>query len=472
MTRRGAAGIAGSPVLVGAVTTLVTIIAVFLAYNANSGLPFVPTYDLEAELPDAANLVVGNDVRVAGERVGVIDDIRPVYDAGSGRSSAIVSMKLEKAIDPLPVDSTLLVRPRSALGLKYVEITPGRGPAGFEAGSTIPVAQATPEPVEIDQVLNTFGPRVRRGTQRTLDGFGPALAGRGTDLNVALHEIRPLLQHLEPVAGNLADRETRLARLFPELGDAAGEVAPAAETQAALFRNLDTTFLALAGVARPFIQETISRSVPAQDTAIAELPSQRPFLRNAAALSRELRPGVRVLPATAEDLADALETGTPVLRRTPALNERLEGVFEGLERFSTDPVVPLGVDRLRETVSSLGPTIDFLEPAQTACNYVTLWFRNISSLLSEGDGNGTWQRFIIIATPQGPNNEGGPSSAPADGPSVENHLHANPYPSTAAAGQEHECEAGNESYIPGRTVIGNVPGNQGTVTSGQPEGGQ
>ena len=472
MTRRGASSIAGSPVLVGAVTTLVTIVAVFLAYNANSGLPFVPTYDLEAELPDAANLVVGNDVRVAGERVGVIDGIRPVYDAESGQSSAIVSMKLEKQVEPLPVDSTLLVRPRSALGLKYVAITPGRGSAGFEAGATIPLAQATPEPVEIDQVLNTFGPKVRRGSQRTLDGLGPALAGRGADLNVALREFRPLLRHLQPVAANLADRETRLARLFPELGDAAGEVAPVAETQASLFGNLDTTFTALAGVARPFIQETITRSVPAQDTAIAELPSQRPFLRNATALSRELRPGVRVLPATVEDLADALETGTPVLRRTPALNARVEGVFRGLERFSTDPVVPLGIEALRQTVASLRPTVDYLEPAQTVCNYVTLWFRNISSLLSEGDGNGTWQRFIIIATPQGPNNEGGPSSAPANGPNVENHLHANPYPNTAAAGQERECEAGNEAYIAGRTVIGNVPGNQGTVTSGQPEAGR
>ena len=469
MTRRGTASIAGSPVLIGAVTTLVTIVAVFLAYNANSGLPFVPTYDLEAELPNAANLVVGNDVRVAGERVGVIDDIRPAYDAESGESSAIVSMKLESSIDPLPVDSTLLVRPRSALGLKYIEITPGRGPAGFEAGARIPLAQATPKPVEIDEVLNTFGPEVRRGSQRTIEGLGPALAGRGQDLNVALREFRPLLRHLEPVAANLAHRETRLARLFPELGDAAGEVAPIAETQAALFRNLDTTFTALAGVARPYIQETISRSVPAQDTAIAELPSQRPFLRNATALSRELRPGVRVLPATAEDLADALETGTPVLRRTPELNERLEGVFQALERFATDPVVPLGIAALRDAVGSLRPTVDFLEPAQTACNYVTLWFRNISSLLSEGDGNGTWQRFIIIATPQGPNNEGGPSNAPADGPSVENHLHANPYPNTAAPGQDRECEAGNEPYIAGRTLIGNVPGSQGTVTSGQAE---
>ena len=50
--RRGQAALTASPVLVGAVTVLVTIVAVFLSYNANSGLPFVPTYDLKANLPE------------------------------------------------------------------------------------------------------------------------------------------------------------------------------------------------------------------------------------------------------------------------------------------------------------------------------------------------------------------------------------------------------------------------------------
>ena len=59
--------------LVGAVTVLVTIVAVLIAYNANAGLPFIPTYDLQAELPDAQKLVDGNDVRAGGFRVGVVD---------------------------------------------------------------------------------------------------------------------------------------------------------------------------------------------------------------------------------------------------------------------------------------------------------------------------------------------------------------------------------------------------------------
>ena len=43
--------LAASPTLVGAVTVLVVVVAVFLAYQANQGLPFVPTYKLSAELP-------------------------------------------------------------------------------------------------------------------------------------------------------------------------------------------------------------------------------------------------------------------------------------------------------------------------------------------------------------------------------------------------------------------------------------
>jgi virulence factor Mce-like protein len=468
MRRSGSPGLTASPVLVGAVTLLVAIVAVFLSYNANAGLPFVPTYDLKARVPDAANLVVGNDVRIGGARVGVVSKITPVAKPG-GSPVAQLEMKLNKDLQPLPADTTMVIRSRSALGLKYVELTPGSGKAGFASGSTIPLRQATPRPVEIDQVFNIFNAKTRRGAQRSLNGLGTGFAGRGRDLNEAITEIRPLLDHLEPVARNLADPRTRLDRLFPALQATAAEVAPVAETQAELFGNLDTTFTALAGVARPFLQEFISEGPPTLDTGIREFPRQRPFLRNSAAFFRELRPGVRTLPSTAPVLADALEIGTRTLPQTPALNRRLANVFDSLAEFAKDPLVPRGIRRLRSTAASLRPTIAFLTPVQTTCNYVTLWFRNISSLLSEGDSNGTTQRFIIIATPQGPNNEGGPSSAPANGPTAENHLHQNPYPNTASPGQTKECEAGNEPYAAGRTVLGNIPGNQGTRTSGQPK---
>jgi len=458
--RRGSASIAANPVLIGAATTLVVLVAVFLAYNANSGLPFVPTYELKAELPDAANLVVGNDVRIGGTRVGTVAAIDPVVRR-NGAVVARLTLKLETTVQPLPVDSTVIVRPRSALGLKYVQIARGRSRRGFEDGATIPVRNATPQPVELDDVLNTFDDRTRAAARTNVDEFGTALAGRGADLNRAIEELNPLLLTLVPVMRNLSDPRTQLSRTVGALGRTARIVAPAAETQAALFRNLDTTFAALATVATP-LQQTIEGASPALAAATRQLPRTRPFLANTQGLFAELRPGARVLRTAAPALADVVTIGTPVLRRSVALSARLEPAFRSIQRLAEDPLVALGVRDLTSTARILNPTLATLTPVQTVCNYVTLWFRNVASLLSEGGSNGTTQRFIILATPQGPNTEGGPSSAPAAGPTPDNFLHTNPYPNTASPGQPSECEAGNEPFVAGRQAIGNVAGNQGT----------
>src|SRR3954464_7393991 len=125
---RGATSVVASPVLVGAVTILVVTVSVFLAYNANRGLPFVPTYDLSARLPNASNLVRGDEVRAGGFRVGVVDTIKPATQviAGRTRPVAVVNMKLDQTIKPLPIDTTVVVRSRSSIGLKYVELTLGK----------------------------------------------------------------------------------------------------------------------------------------------------------------------------------------------------------------------------------------------------------------------------------------------------------------------------------------------------------
>jgi virulence factor Mce-like protein len=473
---RGSASLAASPVLVGAVTVLVTIVAVFLSYNANTGLPFVPTYDLKANLPNGSQLVKGFEVRIGGARVGQVSKIE-AKRRPDGSTYAQITMKLDKEIEPLKADTTLLVRPRSAIGLKYVQLTPGKGRQDLDSGAVIPVKQARPAVVELDDLFNMFDDKARVGSRNSLNGYGAGLAGRGGDLNRAIVALGPLLADLEPVAANLASSETRLGRLLRALGKAASEAAPVAETQAALFVNLDTTFTALASIARPYLQETISEGPPSEELAIREFPFQGKFLANNAAFFRELRPGVATLPHSAPILAQAFEAGTRTLPKTIPINAQLADVFESVADFSEDPLVRQGIQQLTRLSSSLKPTLAFLTPVQTTCNYATLFFRNAASVLSDGDSNGTWQRFIIVPSPStvegaiGPNNEIGPASAPANGPTEENHLHSNPYPNTAAPGQTRECEAGNERYADmiGRTVIGNQPGNQGTKTQDQPK---
>jgi virulence factor Mce-like protein len=476
MRRGGVGAIASSPTMVGAVTTLIVILAVFLAYNANSGLPFVPSYRISAQVPNAETLVPGNDVRIGGVRVGFVEDVEPVQHE-NGRVTAKADLKLDKSVDPIPKGSTVVVRSKSALGLKYLEINRSNNPNGYAQGSTLPLSAAHPHPVEYDQFLSTFNGPTRTAIRQNLVQFGAVLAGRGPQINAALGELRPLLRRLEPVARNLASSKTDLARFFREAGHAAAEVAPVAETQAHMFVALDTTFGALASVARPFIQDTISETPPTFDTLIRTSPRISTFLRHNAALFADLRPGVHALDQTAPEIAAALETGARVLPKTPSLNEQLPPTAESLDRFANDRGVQGGIKLATQTANYLTPTLRFVGPAQSVCNYGTLLLRNASDIFSIGNQVATAQRFLVMSSPGGPNNETSPASAPANKSGNEtnpvgvpdaNFLHSNPYPNTASPGQHpRECEAGNENYVVGHKVIGNSPGNSGIQTEDQ-----
>lgn len=463
--------IAANPVLIGAATTLVVIVAVFLAYNANSGLPFVPTYDLSIQVPNAANLTEGNEVRIGGTRVGVIDKIE-AHTKKNGVDYAVLHTKLETSVKPVPLDSTVLIRPRSSLGLKYVQIAKGTSTKGFPDGGTIPLRAARPEPVEFDEFVSMFSQPTRVASRVNLFEFGNALTGRGQDINRAIEDAPSLVRNLIPVMANLADRRTKLGELFQALGRTAAEVAPVGQQQASLFVNLDTTFGAIATVARPYVQDSITNGVPAQEAAIATFPFQRVFLANSAVLFQKLLPGVQALQQAAPDLAQAVITGTPQLERSVKFNQELVPTFQAVQTFSEDPLTSLGVLDLTSALDELNPTLAYFTPSQTVCKYPTLLLRNAASLLSDGDDIGTAQRFDVISAPVGPNSESGPSTAPANGggptpkDQAANWLHSNTYPNTAAPGQPHECEAGREVYTAGKQMIGNPPGNQGTEING------
>jgi virulence factor Mce-like protein len=467
MPRRPMGAIASSPTMVGAITVLIVIVAVFLAYNANTGLPFVPTYRISAQVPNANTLVPNNEVRIGGVRVGLVEAVTPVqHDDGS--TTALLDLKLDDEVRELPADSTVIVRSRSALGLKYLEVKQGTSSRGIPEGATMPLNRARPEPVEIDQVLNTFDEPTRLAIQRNLVEFGNAIAGRGPALNEALGKLRPALERLQPVARILADPSTRLGRLVEALAASAAEVAPVAEVQAQMFVSLNTTFRALAAVARPFIQETISRTPPSFETAIRTLPRIRPFLRNTRGLFADLAPGARALRRTAPDIADAVTVGVPALLEAPGFNRQLPPTAAALRRFNDNAAARAGIDQLTTFSNELSPTLRFITPAQSTCFYATLLFKNVADILRLGNSLGTWQRFNLVSAPGAPgapNNEGVPSAAPAAGGGgiPANFLHVNPYPNTASPGQPNECEAGREQYIPGQTVIGNVPGNQGVI---------
>lgn len=454
---RRKSSIVANPVLIGAAAVLLAIVAVVLAYNANRGLPFVKTYDIRAEVPSGQNLLPGGDVRLGGARVGQVADVTPTRDPRTGRIHATLELKLDEGVGPLPTDTTVLVRSRSALGLKYLELTRGRSRTTVPDGGGLTLAQATVEPVDVDQITAAFDDRTRRAYQRGNHELGDALAGRGEALGSAVDAFGPFLDDLAPVMRNLADPATALSGTIGLLGRTAGEVAPVAGTQASLLRHLDGTLTPLAPVARPELQDAVSTAAPLEGSVILRSPQLRPFMRRTRRLLNDLRPGLRSLRVAAPDIAGALGTGTRTLPRLPQLTTRLDGALRSADRLPKDPPTPRSLDAQTRAAKVLSPVLDQLTPAQVTCNAITLFGKNLANHLSEGNRYGTWERILFMLAPQ--------QTTPTAKPAAD--LNYDPYPNVGQPGAPVECESGNEPFAPGGR-IGNVPGNQGTTVDRSP----
>jgi phospholipid/cholesterol/gamma-HCH transport system substrate-binding protein len=467
MNRRRGGSLAGSPLLIGAVTTLIVVVAVFLSYNANNGLPFVPTYNIKVELPEGSGLQPSNQVRISGTRVGLVNALSPRQNPATGRVTAIANLKLEKSIEPLPADTRAIVLSVSAIGLKYLELEKGSSRAALKAGQTIPLAQ-TRQPVDIDQLFNMFDAKTRTANQVNLNNFGDGLAGRGLGLNNTIATLRPLVTKAIPVLRNLASPATDLHELFIALDRASAQAAPVADQQAALFSEQDTFFTAWASVARS-LEEATEGGPASLEQATYSLPFEAPFTEKSTEFMRLLRPTANALRTAAQPLGHAFAVGAVNLRAATSLNTQLAGSAQALQHFAQNPAVLLGLEDFTQTLQYGNPVVAGLAPEQALCNYLTLAFRNVASLQTETIGVGTLARAALVLSPSGPNNEGYPSAGPANGPSIEkafvnsnvivdnDHVHANPYPNVAGPGQPKVCEAANESYEKGKASFGSLP---------------
>ena len=443
--------IAASPTMVGAVTTLIVIVAVFLAYNANNGLPFVPTYRVSVVVPNAARLVKNNEVRIGGTRVGVIESIEitkvsPDEVANSSNQggtavgtetkassssqqtccvAAELNLKLDKSASPIPEDSVFRVRYRSSFGLKYLEITRGTGkaaPEGFafdgldDTGSCrLPTdpqtfASSIPESAkngcfqkqtEFDAINDTFNTRTRSNARKNLIGFGGAFAGRGASLNQAVGALQPLFLNLKPVSEILADPDTELRRFFEAMGRTAQIVAPVAAENAEFFGNASVAFAAIARDPEA-LRATITEGAQLLTEGPSLLRRQRPFLTEFTELSNRLNPGIRQLRVAIPTLNSAVRVGTNVLPRTPAMNHKLRGVLISLKKLVQQPSTKTSIQRLQETFDTAKPLAQWVGPSQTVCNYWNYWFTMLPEHLTERDQIGFTQRIALVGGTVGP----------------------------------------------------------------------
>ena len=419
--RRGTRQLGASPVLIGRSRCSIAIVAVFISYQANNGLPFVPTYQLKAELPNGYKLVKGNEVRAGGFRVGIVKGItsaRKTVD-GKERAIAVLDLRLDKKIEPLSVDSTLSVRPRSALGLKYVELIPGRSKETYQDGATIPLSRAS----GTRRSSRTCCRRSRRAPATTPASRSRASATRspaaGPRSTSTIRELEPFTRYLLPVMRNLSSRKTELRNFFPGLGAAAAEAAPVAQVQARWFAEMATTFAAISRDPSA-LQETISESPPTLDAAIQSFRVQTPFLARFAAVSRDLQPGTAELPVALPLINDALQAGVPAFRETPELSDELKDLFRAAEDLGDNPNTLLALQRPAHRVGDeAGDQVH--RAYQTVCNYLVYFFNPLGTHQSATVAGGTTERILakLVDTQQQNSLGSTESKRPVDIPNDE-----------------------------------------------------
>jgi virulence factor Mce-like protein len=457
-----------NPVLIGAITIFVVVLAVYLSYIAENGLPFVPTYNVKIQVANGGELVKNADVRIGGALVGQVLTITP--EPANHRYPhpyAQLGLALDKNIAPLPVDTHYQVRLQSILGAQFVQLFPGSSHRGLPDGGTLTISSNPRQNhnipyVDVSQAFDVFGSRTERGLRAFTNGFGNALAGRGAELNEAAFATARLIGPFESLLRLFGAPTTNLSGFIDGLASTTGALAPVAPQISSLLAASAITSGALDHRA---LGSTIDELPSTEQTGTTVLTRSLPVLREAATLIRDLRPGVVYLPTAARHLTAILSAAPATFRLLTPVSTRLETALAAANRLALDPAAiqtfkVLGTNDLATAGSStfvgLGAILATVSQAQFACNVAGLWVRNFASALSDGDTSANWLLFMPMTD--------GTQLLQASTPSSD--LHINPYPIENSS----ECQAGNETYS-GAQKIGNPGQTPRTVDNTAPPPG-
>ena len=420
-----------------------------------------------------------NQVRIAGTRVGIVSSLTPHQNPRTGRITAIADPEARK-------ESRTAARRHEgdrAVGLGDRAEVPGTGKGHLartlKAGATIPVSQ-TREPVDIDELFNMFDKKTRNAIQINTNNFGDGLAGRGLGLNNTIADTAP--------AGDQRDPGAAQPRLAADgLARAVHRARPRRlrrplrwpKQNAALLQRPRHVLHGLGG--RRALARRGDRGRPgvAANRRSHSLPYEAPFIEKATEFMRLLRPSASALRTVAPPLAHAFTVGAVNLRAATALNTELAESSQALAEFAQNPVVTPGARRLHPDARDRQPAarrararagqLQLLDARRSATSRACS--RRTSASARSRARRSCSPRTAPTTRASPPRRR--PTARRSNTKRVRqaprsidnNHLHYNPYPNVAGPGQPQVCEAGNENYVPGKAVIGNVPGSAARTTA-------
>lgn len=249
------------------ITTLATGVLVVTIGN----LSFQASRDYRAEFVDATGVVKGDDIRIAGVKVGTVKGIEIV-----DRDRAMVSFSIDETT-MLSQATTATIRYRNLVGQRYIALDQQIGDAEvLKEGDTIPVDQTSPA-LDLTVLFNGFKPlfealspddinklsyeivQVFQGEGGTLESLLSNTASITSTLAARDQVIGDLITNLNTVLDNLADRDDQLTDLIKTFRSF---VAGLTEDREAILSSLDQisslsveTASLVEGIRPPFVED-------------------------------------------------------------------------------------------------------------------------------------------------------------------------------------------------------------------------
>jgi virulence factor Mce-like protein len=248
---------------------------------------------------DFVRAVPGEDVKVAGAKVGSIESLHVTPD-----NKAAVVLRIDDAgFTPFHTNAHCTIRPQSLIGETFAECSPGSSAAptlpeikqGDGKGQHLLPLSHTSSPVDIDEINDILREPTRERLALIINEFGTALAGRGQDLNQAIHRANPALRDTDKVLAILAAQNRTLANLA---------------------KNSDTVLTPLAARRRQVADFIVQANRTAQATAQVRGAIAAGIKRFPAFL-RQLKPTLTDLGALSDEMTPVI---TDLGRAAPGLN--------------------------------------------------------------------------------------------------------------------------------------------------------
>jgi phospholipid/cholesterol/gamma-HCH transport system substrate-binding protein len=237
--------------------------AIALAFFAQASGGSGGSYEIRGIFDNGSFLVTGEDVRIAGAKVGSVSAVDVTMpgewanrDGSSDPGKAVVVMNISDAgFQDFRQDASCIIRPASLLGEKYVDCQPTQPhapgtqpppplkviPSGQPgAGERFLPLQNNGKEVDIDLVNNIMREPFADRFRLILNDLGASLAARGKDLEAIVKRADPALRQTDRILHQLAQQNHELATLAKNSDQVLAPLARERAKVAGFIRNANT----------------------------------------------------------------------------------------------------------------------------------------------------------------------------------------------------------------------------------------